>query len=295
MTGPLATGVVAAGAVGLAAAAGSGLARRRRRAPLPTDPVGDPTGVRRTVPASVVACCAALPGRVDPAAVWPRLALGGAATTALLAWRVGPLPAAVVGVGLLAAPRLARPGLERRRHDRRDAQLGPFLERLAAALRAGLTLRAACTAGARGAPPPLGHDLRPLADALDHGEALEAALARWGSAVGAGPEVRLVAGALALGAQAGGEVARAVDGVAATLRERREVRAEAAALATQARASAALLVVAPLGFAAVLTSVQPGTVAFLVGTPAGLACLGAGVALDAVGAWWMARIVRSAG
>src|SRR5690606_2841281 len=97
-----------------------------------------------------------------------------------------------------------------------------------------------------------------------------------------------------LGARAGGEVARAVDGVAASLRERREVRGELVALATQARTSAMLLVVAPLGFAGLMSTVEPGAIRFLLGTPLGLLCLAAGLALDAAGGWWMQRIVGRA-
>ncbi len=36
------------------------------------------------------------------------------------------------------------------------------------------------------------------------------------------------------------------------------------------------------------------TAEFLLGEPAGLACLTAGVALDGVGAWWMHRIAGAA-
>jgi tight adherence protein B len=80
--------------------------------------------------------------------------------------------------------------------------------------------------------------------------------------------------------------------VAATLRERRAVEREATALATQARSSALVIVLAPLAFAALSSLGDPRAGAFLVGTPTGLACLTAGLALDGLGAWWMHRIVR---
>jgi tight adherence protein B len=63
------------------------------------------------------------------------------------------------------------------------------------------------------------------------------------------------------------------------------------ALATQARASAWLLAVAPIGFAALMSTVEPRAVGFLVATPIGWACLATGIALDVVGAVWMARVV----
>jgi tight adherence protein B len=100
--------------------------------------------------------------------------------------------------------------------------------------------------------------------------------------------------ALALGGKAGGEVARALDRVAATLRERRELRAEVRALATQARASAGVLIVAPLAFAALVSTIEPAVAGFLLASPLGLACLAVGLALDGLGALWMAHIVDAA-
>ena len=166
---------------------------------------------------------------------------------------------------------------------------------MASSLRAGRSLGAALVEVAAGCAPPLGPELRGVADAVVHGAAVEAALARWAGAVGASRDVALAGTALALGGRAGGEVARALDRVAASLRERRELRAEVRALATQARASAGVLIVAPLLFALLVSAIEPGVAGFLLTTPAGLACLAAGLGLDALGALWMARIVQDAG
>jgi tight adherence protein B len=185
----------------------------------------------------------------------------------------------------------AAPG---RRLDRRDAQLPDALDRLAAALRAGQAIGPALVELAATAPDPLGPELRRVAGRLAHGASVAAALAHWAGAPGTSADVRLVAAALTLGAEAGGEVARAVDRISVTLRERAELRGEVRALATQARASAAVLTLAPLGFAALVATVEPDAIAFLLTTPVGLVCLALGLALDAAGAAWMSRITRSA-
>lgn len=130
---------------------------------------------------------------------------------------------------------------------------------------------------------------------MTHGRRVEEAVGAWAARPDASREVALAATALGLGGRAGGEVARALDRVAATLRERRELRAEVRALATQARGSAGILIVAPPGFALLASTVEPAVASFLLTSPAGLACLAAGIALDAVGALWMARIVDEAG
>jgi len=184
----------------------------------------------------------------------------------------------------------AAPG---RRLARRDAQLPDALDRLAAAIRAGQAIGPALVELARTAPDPLGPDLRGVAARLAHGAPVATALAHWAGVPSASADVRLVAAALTLGADAGGEVARAVDRISVTLRERAELRGEVRALATQARASAAVLTLAPLGFAVLVASVEPDAIAFLLTTPIGLLCLVLGLALDVAGAMWMSRITRS--
>lgn len=176
---------------------------------------------------------------------------------------------------------------------RRDGQLPEALERLAASLRTGQAPGAALVALADETADPLGVDLRLVARRLQGGTGLERALDGWRHQEGASDDVRLVVAVLTLGARAGGEVARAVDGVAATLRERRELAAEVRGLATQARASAAVLAAAPLGFTALVATIEPAVVSFLVTNPVGLACLALGGGLLGLGAAWMGRIVRS--
>lgn len=194
-------------------------------------------------------------------------------------------------LGALARRRIEqfrRPGRQRRR----DAQLPEALDRVASALRSGASLAAALREAATLAPQPLAGELRAVVDDVDGGCPLSDALERWADE--ATPPLRLAAAALGLGAATGGSVARAVDGVAQTLRDRRQAAGEVRALATQARASAGLLAVAPLGFAALVAAADPASARLLLGTPVGLACLVAGLALQALGAMWMARIVREA-
>ncbi|MFP5256426.1 MAG: type II secretion system F family protein [Acidimicrobiia bacterium] len=206
----------------------------------------------------------------------------------------GPVVALVLVVALAAVPRLVAPAVRRRRLRRRDEQLAPWLERIASGLRAGLSLTGALTATLPATPVPLRDEVAGLEATVQAGGGLAAGLARWAASPDATPPVVLVASALDLGIRAGGEVARAVDRVAATLRDRMEAQAEARALATQARASAAVLAIAPLGFCALLATVEPAVPQILLTTPLGWACLVGGLGLEAAGAAWMARIVAGA-
>lgn len=181
-----------------------------------------------------------------------------------------------------------------RRARARDRQLPDLLERMSTALRAGQGMAPAFVEAARSALDPLGTDLEGIAAAVGNGAPLSDALSRWAAGPTATDAVRLATSALLVGAAAGGQVARAVDRVAATLRERHELEREVHALATQARASAVVLAGAPVAFTLLVATIDPRAVRFLVASPVGLACLVAGFALEAVGMAWMARIVRSA-
>ncbi len=227
----------------------------------------------------------------DPGRSWTVARGVAGAATALALLLAGPLLGLLVAATLVAGPRLLRPAVRRSMAARRDAQLPAALERLAASLRAGAAPGPAFGALARSTPAPLGDDLRAAAVEVEHGSPLADAVERWGHAA-AGPDVRLAAAALALAARIGGSVARPVDRVASTLRERRELQAEVRALATQARASALVLTLAPGAFTALVSTVEPGVPRFLLGSSPGLACLAVGVALQAAGAAWSNRILR---
>ena len=188
--------------------------------------------------------------------------------------------------------RLSRAFLGHRRAAERGRALAPAVEGIARSLRAGGSVRTALADSATGVPPPLGDELGQVVAACDQGIPMRQAIERWAAATPTA-DVRLIAAALVLGVDAGAGLARTLDGVAATLYERAAIEREARALSTQARYSAAVLAVAPLVFLAVMAALDASTLGFLLGTPAGLACLGLGLGLDIAGGWWMARITRT--
>jgi len=124
----------------------------------------------------------------------------------------------------------------------------------------------------------------PLADAL----------AAWPAEHDA-PGVRAAAGALAVATTVGGRAADAIDGLAASLRDRLDAMAEARSLSAQARLSAVVVGAAPLGYLAFAALVDPGAVTALVSTGVGRVCLAVGLGLEALAALWIRRILRSAG
>lgn len=167
-----------------------------------------------------------------------------------------------------------------------------FLDAVARALRGGAGLHAAV----RAAVPDCGVHARGLAGlvgSMDAGEPLAVALDRW-RGPRPSPEVSLAAAVLGFGIATGGSVARAVDGAAATLRERLALAGETRVLATQARASALVVGGAPVAFTAVVVLADPRVGDVLFGSLLGLACLGAGVLLEVACVAWMRRLVAQA-
>ena len=100
------------------------------------------------------------------------------------------------------------------------------------------------------------------------------------------------AGALALSATVGGRAAESLDALAASLRDRLAVADEARALSAQARYSAWVIGIAPIGYIVTSAAVDPRSLHLLLGTMGGRGVRAAGIGLELLGVAWMRRIVR---
>lgn len=196
--------------------------------------------------------------------------------------------AAMAALAACAGPFLLLSSLRSRRDARAEAALPEVLEGIARSLRSGASLRLAF-AEVASAGGPVAADLRRVATAADHGAELRDAIEGWGRARPASG-VQLAVSALCLGIEAGGPQARAVDGVATTIRQRLGVAAEARALGAQARMSALVIALSPVAFCALASASDARTGHFLLHNGTGQLLLAAGVTLDALGALWMTRL-----
>lgn len=227
----------------------------------------------------------------DAAALWTAWAVAVLAGVPLAVVAGGPGLAAVAILGLVGGPSLGLTVVGDRRDRRLEARLPEALEGVARGLRSGASLRLALGEAAEAAPGRLAEDLRAVVLAADGGVPLPAALEGWVQRRPL-PGVRLAVATLALGAETGGAQARALDGVAQTLRGRLAVAEEVRALSSQARLSGLVIALAPLVFCGLTIATDARTAAFLFRTPPGLACLVLGLVLDACAAAWMVRLCR---
>ncbi len=261
-------------------------------------------GRRRWWRRPVVAVVERVGPRVEAALVRAELAGPGGVRRVLDVWwvfgaivivagsLVGGVAGAVAGlVGAVAGPPLLVVARGDRHRRRVVAALPEFCDLVARSLRSGSSLRTAIAEAGAGVEP-LTDSVAVLVARAEAGSGLEEALAVWSDTL-AHPDAELVATVLALGRSSGAAVARPLEQAAGTLRERRELADEIAALTSQTRSSAVVVAVAPLAFAVLVSRTDARMAAVFTGTAVGRVCLVAGLVLDAAGVWWMRRLTRS--
>ena len=218
------------------------------------------------------------------------LALCGVAVLAGVLAHVGPRWLAVGSVLATAAWSLQRlwHRVRRRRATAATAEhVLSVCELLAAELAAGRAPSAALTRAADDWPP-----LALVAETAAFGGDVPGALDALSLSAGAGG-LRLVGAAWSVTQHSGRGLAEALAQVAAAIRaDQRTARVVAGELAS-ARATARLVALLPV--AALLMAAGGGgdPIGFLVGGPAGILCLGSGLALGLTGIWWIESIADS--
>lgn len=180
-------------------------------------------------------------------------------------------------------------------HSRRDRLLARQLPEAAAEMArlvdSGATLTRSLEEVARWSPPPLGDELDDVMTDITYGSPVWEALHKWLVRSGRS-DVMLLVVACRLGSTEGGNLVVALDGVSAALHDALELGEEAAALTSQARTSAVVLMTLPFLGLFTFCVLEPSIVAFVFGTPAGWLLLVTGTVLDAVGAIIMMTLVR---
>ncbi len=230
---------------------------------------------------------------VSPVRMWRRWLVGTALAGGLFLAAFGPGAAACAVAASAAAPAVLGRLAGARQDRRAQAQMPAFLDSVSSLVRAGCSLHAAVLDSIDAARNPLAASLGVVANGVRAGSSLAVELDRWSQSASP-PIAGMVTAALTLGLRDGGPQVETIEGVAATIRDRLDVSNEIRALSSQARASACVIIAAPAVFAVLSSLVDPSVLRFLVGTPFGLGCAALGLALEAAGAAWMARIARSA-
>ena len=204
--------------------------------------------------------------------------------TALLAGTLIVLVAGPVARALRPGARQHRPEVGGARRPRRSAvDYTPVLDSIARQVRSGASLAAAIVAETDGSSP-----FDEVAARLTAGSSLSQALA---VIEPHDSDLALTVQALSAAAHLGGPIAATLDEAAAVLRERAAARAERRAHGAQARLSARVLTIVPVGFAGWSAVASQRTRDVYVSSLAGGLCALFGLTLNYAGWRWMQRII----
>ena len=210
---------------------------------------------------------------------------------ALVGWAVARVPGAVIGLVIAGVVRAVR--------RRRALAVTPIMieERfadavgaLAAAVRSGASLTQAIRYASTEAVPPVRDDLALVVERLDTGIALDQALRSWSSAR-PGANVELVVGALELHRRSGGDLPAVLDQVVGTIRDRVSITREVRSLTAQARMSAWILGLLPVGFFGFLWLTSRRDIEGAMSTPVGIACVVVGLLLELGAFAWIRKLL----
>jgi tight adherence protein B len=220
------------------------------------------------------------------------LVVAGACAAGLLGFRVAGVAGSLAAVAAAAgAPRLVRRRRARRRERRMQEHLAEAVALIATAMRSSRSLLQAIELSADELDPSLGATLQRLVDRTELGDPMDEAIDEWAGEVGS-PDARLVAGVLKLHRRTGGSLSTTLEDLAGTLRSRRSAAREIESLTAQARLSATILGLLPIGFFVFLSVVARDDLEAAYETPAGMAAIGLGFALQGAAYVWIRALLR---
>ena len=191
--------------------------------------------------------------------------------------------AARAGSRLRWSPRLPSNPPTAQRLQSRSHDYASLLDGISRQVRSGSSLTSAVIDEIDRSSP-----LKVVLDRLDTGDSLSDALA---TVVADHGDLALTVQALSATAHLGGPIAATLDEAAAVLRERAAARSERRAHGSQARLSARVLTIVPLGFAVWSAAASQRTRDVYISNAAGGVCAICGLALNVVGWRWMKRIM----
>ena len=168
-------------------------------------------------------------------------------------------------------------------------QLPEALHVIASALSAGASLGQALEHAAREMPPPLKGELTRVVEDVEVGKTLEEALESLKRRVPL-PEFDTIIASLLIQQRSGGNLAALLNETAELLKEDQRLRREMGVLTSQARASAQLIGLMPIGLFLFMYFFNPSYLEPLLTTGLGQTALSIGLALEAVGFFVVYRI-----
>lgn len=191
----------------------------------------------------------------------------------------------------LGVPYVRRHFLRKRNEAALQAQLPDFCEFLAAAVRAGVSLRTALDELQTQVSAPLSRELGRIRNEQRLGASVAQSFDRW-SQQGRGASLHEVAFCIRVSQESGGGLAESLINTARALRQTQLVQEKAKALSAQGRLQALVMMAIPPILLLTVSAIDPFTSDFFFQSVNGGILLGIVVLLEIVGFRWIQRIVR---
>jgi len=170
-------------------------------------------------------------------------------------------------------------------------ELPALLQIVASGLRSGLTFDAALSATAAQDKGEVGRQFRRAIAEVQFGSTLEDALKRVALRMSSDDLTWLVM-VLEIQREMGGSLSGILDGVAATIKGRAEVKREIKVISAEGRMSGYVLISLPIFSMIALFTIRPEYVSFFWTDPVGFIMLGGFLLLMAIGWVWMNKVVQ---
>lgn len=181
--------------------------------------------------------------------------------------------------------------LRDKRRARFEEQLTDTIEMLIGGLRVGHSVLRSVEAAAQEADAPTSEELSRIVNETRIGKdprlAFDDVAQRMDS-----EDFRWISQAIQINREVGGDLAGVLEQVAGTIRERSEIKGQIRSLSAEGKMSAYVLMVMPVGVAVALSFINPGYLNVFVEKPLGIMMLVGGLAMFAVGGFWMSRVVK---
>jgi tight adherence protein B len=172
-----------------------------------------------------------------------------------------------------------------------EEQFPEAIDLIARALRAGHALPTALQMVGDEIPIPVGSEFRLLFDQQNFGMSLPDALKAFGARIPL-VDARFFVTAVLTQREMGGNLSEVLDKLAAVIRDRFKVKRQVRAVSAHGRITGAVLMALPPVVAGVLFLLSPTHIRLLVDDPMGVQMVVTGVTLQAIGIFWIRRILR---
>jgi tight adherence protein B len=172
-----------------------------------------------------------------------------------------------------------------------NAQLADTLSLLSSGLKAGYSFPQAIDNVAKHANPPISEEFGRVVREMTIGRTPEQALVNMGRRAPS-EEVDLVISAVVISTQVGGNLARIIDSIANTIRDRVRVKGQISALTAQAKASGTIITLIPFALAAFLYLLPGDYFKPMLTNQIGLVLIGLCLVSIAIGNYFIRRIAN---